>query len=277
MRALRPARGQASILLVGGLAGLLLAGLIVGAVARAVGQEAAAQRAADLAAVAGARVMHANYGRLFEPAMIGDAPNPGHLEKADYLALGRAAAADVARANGARSPTVSFPDGDSIAPVRIHVMVRKRIELRRGRTHQDVAVVAEAEAQLGVAPLILAAGGGYDGPLAFRQGKPMRPDVAAAFDRLQAAAKADGVALVIDSAYRSDAEQAILWRDHPDPKWVAPPGTSLHRYATELDLGPKAAYGWLAAHAPAFHFIQRYSWEIARGILLRDRRGARAR
>ena len=36
---------------------------------------------------------------------------------------------------------------------------------------------ARAEAQLGVARLV-AAGGGYDGPLAFRQGKPMRPDVA---------------------------------------------------------------------------------------------------
>src|SRR3954468_5677389 len=89
----------------------------------------------------------------------------------------------------------------------------------------------------------------------------MRPDVAAAFDRLDAAARGDGVTPAIDSAYRSDAEQAVLWRQHPDPKWVAPPGTSLHRYATELDLGPKSAYAWLAAHAPRFHFIQRYSWE----------------
>src|SRR3954467_3792461 len=89
----------------------------------------------------------------------------------------------------------------------------------------------------------------------------MRPDVAAAFDRLAAAASADGVTLAIDSGYRSDAEQAGLWRQHPDPKWVARPGTSLHRYGTELDLGPKSAYGWLAAHAPAFHFVQRYAWE----------------
>jgi hypothetical protein len=42
---------------------------------------------------------------------------------------------------------------------------------------------------------------------------------------------------------------------------VARPGTSLHRYGTELDLGPPSAYGWLAAHAEAFDFIQRYSWE----------------
>jgi soluble lytic murein transglycosylase-like protein len=254
-------RGQASILIVGGLAGLLVAALVVGAVARAVGKEAAAQRAADLAAIAGARTMHANYGRLFEPPTVGGAPNPRHLEKAGYLALGRAAAAEVAHANGAPSAEISFPDGDTIAPVRIHVAVHDRIRFRRGHVRRAAAVTAQAEAQLGIAPLSLAAGGGYDGPLAFRQGKPMRPDVAAAFDRLASAARADGVTLVIDSAYRSDAEQAVLWRRHPDPKWVAPPGTSLHRYATELDLGPKSAYAWLAAHAPAFHFRLRYPWE----------------
>src|ERR671931_820147 len=89
----------------------------------------------------------------------------------------------------------------------------------------------------------------------------MRPDVALAFDRMDRAARADGVALVITSAFRSDAEQAELWRRHPDPRWVAPPGTSLHRNGTELDLGPPAAYGWLAAHAVRFHFVQRYTWE----------------
>jgi soluble lytic murein transglycosylase-like protein len=89
----------------------------------------------------------------------------------------------------------------------------------------------------------------------------MRPDVAAAFDRLEAAARADGIALIISSAFRSDAEQAVLFAQHPDPKWVAPPGTSLHRYGTELDVGPSTAYAWLAANAPRFHFKLRYPWE----------------
>src|SRR3954447_24241449 len=89
----------------------------------------------------------------------------------------------------------------------------------------------------------------------------MRPDVALAFDRMDQAARADGVALIVHSGFRSDAEQAILWGRHPDPKWVARPGTSLHRNATELDLGPPGAYAWLAANAGRFHFIQRYSWE----------------
>ena len=52
-----------------------------------------------------------------------------------------------------------------------------------------------------------------------------------------------------------------LFAAHPDPHWVAPPGHSLHRCATELDLGPESAYGWLAANAARFGFVQRYSWE----------------
>src|SRR5918997_2661398 len=92
-------------------------------------------------------------------------------------------------------------------------------------------------------------------------GKPMRPDVAAAFDRLAGAAARSGVQLSITSGYRSDAEQARLFARTPDPKWVAPPGKSLHRYGTELDLGPPSAYGWLAANAERFHFIQRYPHE----------------
>jgi LAS superfamily LD-carboxypeptidase LdcB len=107
----------------------------------------------------------------------------------------------------------------------------------------------------------MATGGGYSGPLEIRQGKPMRPDVAAAFDEMAAAAAADGVTLVINSGFRSDAEQAQLFAANPDPRMVAPPGTSLHRCGTELDLGPSTAYGWLASNAGRFGFLQRYSWE----------------
>lgn len=89
----------------------------------------------------------------------------------------------------------------------------------------------------------------------------MRPDVAAAFDRLAAAAARAGHALTIASALRTDAEQARIFAQRPDPKWVAPPGTSLHRYGTELDLGPPSAYAWLAAGARRFGFIKRYAWE----------------
>ena len=92
----------------------------------------------------------------------------------------------------------------------------------------------------------------------------MCPVVAAAFDLMDAAARADGGHLVVTSGFRSDAEQAVLFARHPDPKWVAPPGRSRHRDATELDLnmaGGGAAHAWLAANGGRFGFVQRYSWE----------------
>ena len=107
----------------------------------------------------------------------------------------------------------------------------------------------------------MAEGGGYSGPLVYRDGEGMRPDVAAAYGRMSAAARRTGLDLVVVSGFRSDAEQAELFARHPDPRWVAPPGRSLHRCATELDLGPSSAYGWLLAHAGSFGFLRRYPWE----------------
>jgi len=271
--------GQAALLLIGGLASVLVGALVLGAVAAALGREGRAQRAADLGALAGARAMLAAYPRLFEPATVDDRPNPLHLERDAYLALGREAAARVARANGAPHSTVSFPDGSTIAPVRIRVATEADVRIARGRVQRRARVAVSAEAEL--APPGAEAtfpGGGYDGPFAYRQGKPMRPDVALAFDRMQRAARQDGLQLLITSAYRTDAEQAALWRRNPDPRWVAPPGQSLHRNATELDLGPDPAYPWLAAHAGAFHFIRRYAnepWHY--GYALNARSTARSR
>jgi hypothetical protein len=128
----------------------------------------------------------------------------------------------------------------------------------------EASAVAEAAAPYGAAAggaAGMASGGGYSGPLIYRDGEGMRPDVAAAYDQMAAAAHADGIVLIVVSGFRSDAEQAELFAAHPDPTWVAPPGHSLHRCATELDLGPSSAYAWLAANAPRFGFMQRYSWE----------------
>src|SRR5204862_7943534 len=56
-------------------------------------------------------------------------------------------------------------------------------------------------------------------------------------------------------------DEPPLFAQHPDPKWVAPPGQSLHRLGTELDIGPPGAWGWLDAHAERFDFHHRYSWQ----------------
>jgi hypothetical protein len=277
----RSSRGQASILVIGGLAGVLVGALVLGAVAGLVRKEGAAQRAADLGALAGARAMLSAFPRLFEPVTIAGRPNPRHLGRTEYVAIGREAGVRVARANGARDAVVTVPDADAFAPVRIRVEVRERVVIRRGEARRMASLLAAAEAELAPpAGAGAAAGGGYDGPLAYRQGKPMRPDVAQAFDRMARAARADGVALLIASAFRTDAEQAILFARRPDPRWVAPPGESLHRLATELDLGPESAYGWLAARAEEFHFVRRYDhepWHFGYVLNARSRRSTDTR
>jgi hypothetical protein len=262
--------GQAALLMLGVLAALLAGVLVLFGFGQALGARGHVQRAADLAAVSAAQVMRRNFPRLFEPAFLdGGVPNPRHLSNAAYLSLARAAARRGARRNDV-SPArieIAFP-GSGFAPTRVAVTVRNDAELMLSSERRDrVEVSARATAEIapqGGGPWMpgQASGGGYSGPLAYRQGKPMRPDVAAAFDRMSAAARDEaGLTLLVTSGYRSDAEQAALFAAHPDPKWVAPPGHSLHRYGTELDLGPPVAYGWLAANAGRFSFVKRYAWE----------------
>ena len=259
--------GQVLPLALGGALALIVAALALVAIAGAIVGKGRAQRAADLVAISAARSMRDDLGRLLSPARLPDgSPNPRHLGKAAYLGRARRAALAAAAANGV-SPThlkISFPDGDSFAPLRVKAVVVGAVEVGAEETRSEASAVAEAAAPASAADdasPAMATGGGYSGPLTYRQGHGMRPDVAAAFDRMEAAAAADGVALVVNSAFRSDAEQAALFAAHPDPTWVAPPGQSLHRCATELDLGPEDAYGWLA-NASRFGFVQRYSWVL---------------
>jgi hypothetical protein len=253
--------GQAALLLVGLLLAACIGAVVLGGIARGIGVRGDLQQAADLAALAAARAMHDAYPRVFAPATRDGASDPGHLERGEYLALAERAAKQTAGRNGAKNVTVAFP-GAGLAPVRVRVTVRDAIAVGDGAEARNTAV---AEAELAAAGALPGGGpanaGEYRGPFAYRQGKPMRPDVAIAFDRMAAAARADGVGLIVTSAFRTDAEQARLFAQHPDPKWVAPPGKSLHRLGTELDLGPPSAYAWLARNAERFHYTQRYSWE----------------
>ncbi len=236
---------------------LLFCAAVLAAIGGAVTGTARTQRAADLAALSGARSLRDDFTRLFVRARLpGGAPNPQHLDKSDYLDRAAAAARDAATRNGVDPDRlrVTFPDRDSFAPTRVKASVTATLDTpslpgqptHHGSGDRSIRIEASGEAEAsppagaGTAPT-MASGGGYSGPLAYVQGKPMRPDVADAFDRMAAAAQRDGLSLVINSAFRSDAEQAQLWEQNPDPRWVAPPGTSLHRCATELDLGPSSA------------------------------------
>ena len=277
--AIRREEGQALLLAIGGAFALIVVALALVAIAGAVSGKGRAQRAADLAAISAARSMRDDLPRLLAPPTLPNGlPNPAHMEKAVYLLRARAAAVEAGKANevAAARLRVFFPDGASFAPVRVRAVVTGSLDLRPagqagverggdgvGGSTVEASAVAEAAAPArgGGGMPTMASGGGYSGPLVYRQGHGMRPDVAAAFDRMSAAAAGAGLSLIVNSAFRSDAEQAALFAAHPDPQWVAPPGHSLHRCATELDLGPESAYGWLAANAARFGFVQRYSWE----------------
>ena len=69
-------RGQALVLLLGGLAAVLIGAFVLGAIAQGVGAKGGAQRAADLGALAGARAMQDGWPRLFEPPLLAGRPNP---------------------------------------------------------------------------------------------------------------------------------------------------------------------------------------------------------
>ena len=262
-RAAREESGQALILALGGAFALIVGALALVAIAGAVTGKGRVQRAADLAAISAARAMKDSLPRLLSPPTLPNGlSNPFHISKATYLSQARDAAQTAGRANGVDPERlqVDFPDAASFAPVRARAVVLARLEAP-GSPPVTASAVAEAGASAGTGMTGMASGGGYGGPLVYRNGEGMRPDVAEGFDRMAAAAEADGIGLLVVSGFRSDAEQAALFAAHPDPTWVAPPGHSLHRCATELDLGPESAYGWLAANASRFGFVQRYSWE----------------
>jgi hypothetical protein len=250
----REESGQSLPMILGALLlAIVLAG-VLGAVASAMGGREERQRAVDLAALAAADRMRTDWpGRASAPPTIGIDRYRDHAVDAARRA---------ARSNGVEDVVVSFPDPvvDEAGPLTVRVRTAAR------STVAGVELEAGAEATAELSPPALpveaaATGDEYSGPLAYRQGKPMRPDVAIAFDRMNAAATKAGRPLTVTSGYRSNAEQARLFAAHPDPKWVARPGTSLHRLGTELDLGPPAAYGWLAANSMRFGFKKRYSWE----------------
>lgn len=214
---------------------------------------AQAQTAADLAALSAGRELSA---RLDEVAL-----DPASAAGAWRERLGEVARRAASPA-GARVESLRFPDG-AWPPSGVEVVISSpgpRGTRARATARAGFAVPGLA----GAGPTGWATGGGYSGPLLYRDGKPMCPAVAAAYDLMDAAARGAGVDLVVVSGFRSDAEQAVLFARHPDPKWVARPGRSRHRDATELDLNMGdggAAHAWLAANGSRFGFVQRYSWE----------------
>lgn len=123
----------------------------------------------------------------------------------------------------------------------------------------------------------------------------LHQDTYAAFEAMHAAAKADGVQLVIVSATRNFKRQKQIWEAkwngqrllegkekadevYPDPadrarailRYSSMPGTSRHHWGTDIDLNAlnneyfkagegKKVYDWLTAHGATYGFCQPYS------------------
>ncbi|MGD9697098.1 MAG: transglycosylase SLT domain-containing protein [Thermoleophilia bacterium] len=246
-------RGQALPLVLAVALLVVLGAGAVFALGRAQLAASQAQTTADLAAISAARELRDRFGEM---------ARDGAGERGRWTARLSRIAREAAAATGGRIESVE-PVGAAWPPAAVQVVAsragpagtRARARARAGLR----ASVAAGDGRRG-----WATGGGYSGPLVYRDGKPMCPAVGAAYDLMHAAARADGVTLSVSSGFRSDAEQAILFARHPDPKWVAPPGRSRHRDATELDLNMGtggSAHAWLARNATRFGFVQRYSWE----------------
>jgi D-alanyl-D-alanine carboxypeptidase len=88
---------------------------------------------------------------------------------------------------------------------------------------------------------------------------------AEAFQRLQAAARRDGVHIGVTDSYRSYAEQVDVARRkglHSQGGLAAKPGTSEHGWGKSLDLALDAsAQRWMRAHADDYGFTENVSRE----------------
>ena len=92
-------------------------------------------------------------------------------------------------------------------------------------------------------------------------GKYLRTDAAAAFNRMAAAAKAAGITLQVNSAFRTNAEQQKLFNQLGYPK-AAYPGTSNHEGGLSVDIQTSTkVLNWLNANAAKYGFRNDVSFE----------------
>lgn len=229
-------RGQVTILGVGFALACIALAMVLAAVGKTYVAHAELQQAADVAA--------ASLGR---PS--GDDP--------------ASRARQLARDNGATSMSIELDGSSQVVVVRAPAPDVAGMALPGGK------LVARANVERPLGPVVPAGSasgshGDYSGPLVAVDGARVCPAVASDYRAMQRSAGAAGVRLYATSGYRSYAEQAVLY-GQLGPTLAAPPGTSLHHAATELDInvGPAGSttHSWLTRNAGRFNFLQRYSWE----------------
>ncbi|WP_433715571.1 M15 family metallopeptidase [Nocardia sp. CA-084685] len=97
----------------------------------------------------------------------------------------------------------------------------------------------------------------------------LEPMLAAAYTQAENQAHAEGVALYINSGYRTPAEQQALWDEgvrtygSPDQarRWVLPPNESTHVQGRAIDVGPRAGAQWLEANGNRWGLCRIYQNE----------------
>ena len=114
----------------------------------------------------------------------------------------------------------------------------------------------------------------------------MAVDTACAFSRLQAAAKAAGCTITINSGFRTLVRQQYFWNCHitkkcNDGHLAAKPGTSNHGRGKAIDLQLTAAcYNWMSQNGQKFGIIRGVpteTWHCERGEKGERRRSRKAR
>lgn len=112
-----------------------------------------------------------------------------------------------------------------------------------------------------------------DGTTVFDDGIPgvvnLDPDLLGALRRAATDAATAGVALAVDSGWRSEAYQQQLLdaaiskygSEQEAARWVATPDTSAHVSGDAVDIGPAAAAQWVSAHGAAYGLCQIYGNE----------------
>jgi D-alanyl-D-alanine carboxypeptidase len=166
-------------------------------------------------------------------------------------------------------------------------------EIRRLRVAGSVVVIAALAAALGApsqvssppeasspstaaprhGPLGEADGAVPDGTTVFDDDVPgvdkLAPALLGALRRAAADAGRDGVALHVDSGWRSPRYQRHLFREavrkygseEEAARWVATPDTSAHVSGDAVDVGPTGAAAWLAEHGAAYGLCRVYGNE----------------
>ena len=273
-------RGQALLLVIGAAFAILFAAPLLAALGGAVTGASRAQRAADLVALSGARSLRDDFPRLFTPSRLarrGAEPAPsGQGASTSRERGGRARGRDPKRRRS--RPAASLVSRRrSFAPLRVRAEVTASVDREALPGQRTVGPGAAARRHpdrgerrgRGVAAAAVAGGcrrrrrrrvlgparlpaGQADAP---RRRGGVRPAG-------RAAARRAGSRWSINSAYRSDAEQARLFAAAPRPALggaAGPVASPLRDRARPRPVVAPTA-GWPRTRA-RFGFLKRYSWE----------------